>query len=385
MNMLCFLRKDRRDNMATTHIFIVNENSFPIHLNYLFAGTGAGEKDTHISLSADIKRVREKDYVVFYLERVGFFGLFQINGHPFKDTSTPTYLENDLKKRLIYRVKINPHKVYPEYTSEWDSLDKLPLYAQDVIWSLIYRKLKGQRGCTPITLQESERLIKMVEDSNKGVYLTLDKDESLTYNSESNKIETIKRKFQYSGIQSPMEEVLSEMIDLDKQNRAFEDRLQAYFTENIGRKPKLEPICGKNNEIIWIGNQVACGVGMQKIDVFTITSDERENKQFNLVELKCIPAYPEITYQLQRYVDWTKSYIKGAINSNIQPLMVTRKVVNGYSKGGKPLKVKTERDKTMNALMDLNNNNISKKVKWFEFDFINNDIILEEVKYEKNK
>ena len=55
---------------------------------------------------------------------------------------------------------------------------------------------------------------------------------------------------------------------------------------------------------------------MQKIDVFTITSDERENKQFNLIELKCVPAYPEITYQLQRYADWTVSYIKCAINSN---------------------------------------------------------------------
>lgn len=368
--------------MVTTHVFIVNENSFPAHLNYLFAGTGAGEKDTHIGLSSDIRRVRENDYVIFYLERVGFFGIFQINGHPFKDTSTPTYLENDLKKKLIYRVKIKPYKVYPKYISEWDALDKLPLYAQDVIWSLIYRKLKGNRGCTPITPQESERLIKMIEDSNKGVYFTLDKDESFTYNSESKKIETIKKKFKYSGVQHPIEDVLSEMIGLDKKQRAFEDRLQAYFTENIGRNSKLEPICGKNNEIIWIGNEVACGVGMQKIDIFTITSDERENMQFNLIELKCIPAYPDITRQLRRYVDWTKSYIKGAINSNIQPVMVTRKVVNGYGKRGKPLKVKRERDRTINALMEFNNNNISKKAKWFEFDFINNDIIFEKVKYE---
>lgn len=82
-------------------------------------------------------------------------------------------------------------------------------------------------------------------------------------------------------------------------------------------------------------------------------------------------------HQLQRYVDWAKSYIRGAINSNIQPLMITRKVINGYSKTGKPLKIKIERDKTMNALMVFNNNNISKKVKWFEFDFINNDIVFE--------
>jgi len=370
--------------MATTHIFIVNESSFPIHLNYLFAGTGAGEKESHIGLLADVKRVRKNDYVIFYLEKVGFFGVFKIDAEPFKDSSTPTYLENELKKKLIYRVKIKPYKIYPNYVSEWDALDKLPLYAQDVIWSLIYRKLKGNRGCTPINLQESERLIKMVESSNNGNYLTLGEDESFTYNQTNKKIEIVKGKSQYIGEQSPTEDVLSDMIKLDKLNRAFEDRLQAYFTENIGKNPKLNHICGRNKEIIWIGNEVYCGVGMQKIDIFTITSDERENKQFNLVELKRTPTNPDIIYQLQRYVDWTVSYIKCAINSNIQPIIVTRKVKRGYYKNSpqKPLKVKKERDKTMSALIKFNNNNISKKVKWFEFDFINNDIVFEEVQYE---
>ncbi|MCJ7508014.1 MAG: EVE domain-containing protein [candidate division Zixibacteria bacterium] len=368
--------------MATTHIFIVNENSFPIHLNYLFAGTGAGEKESHIGLLADIKRVRQDDYVIFYLERIGFFGIFQIEGNPFKDDSNPTYLENELKKKLIYRVKIKPYKVFPTFVSEWEALDKLPLYAQDVIWSLIYRKLKGQRGCTPINLQESERLIKMIENSNNGHYLILDKDESFTYNKGSNRIEIIKRKVQYSGGLGSTEDVLTEIADLDRKKRAFEDRLEVYFTENIGRNSKLEPICGKSEKIIWIGNEVFCGVGMQKIDIFTITSDERENKQFNVIELKSVAAYSDISYQLYRYVYWTESYIKGAINSNIQPILVTRKVINGFRKNGKPLKVKIERDKTIESLKDFNAKHISQGVKWFEFDFVTNDIIFEEIKYE---
>lgn len=365
----------------TTHVFIVNEDSFPVHLNYLFAGTGAGEKDSHIGLLADIKRVRENDYVIFYLERVGFLGLFQIGGIPFKDTSKPTYLQNELKKKLIYRVKIKPYKVYPKYVSEWEALDKLPLYAQDVIWSLVYRKLKGNRGCTPINLQESEKLIKMIEDANYGNYLMQNKGQSFTYTKKKSEIEVKNRRFQYSGVQDPTEDVLSKMVALDKQNRKFEDSLQVYFTENIGRSSKLEPICGKNNKIIWIGNEVACGVGMQKIDIFTITSDKRENKQFNLVELKCAPAYPEIIYQLQRYVDWTSSYIKGAVNSNIQPVVVTRRIVNGFSKKGKPLKVKIERDKTGGALRAFNSRHIAKKVRWFEFDFVHNDLVFEEINY----
>jgi hypothetical protein len=84
--------------MATTHILIVNEISFPVHLNYLFAGTGAKDNDLLYGLLADIKRVREGDFVIFYLEKVGFFGIFEIDGQPFKDVGRPTYLENLLAK-----------------------------------------------------------------------------------------------------------------------------------------------------------------------------------------------------------------------------------------------------------------------------------------------
>lgn len=51
-----------------THVFIVNDDTFPSHLQYLFAGTGAKNKDEDISLLADIKRVRLNDLVIFYIE-----------------------------------------------------------------------------------------------------------------------------------------------------------------------------------------------------------------------------------------------------------------------------------------------------------------------------
>jgi hypothetical protein len=369
--------------MSTTHVLIVNENSFPVHLNYLFAGTGAKDNDVHYGLLADLARAREGDLVVFYLEKVGFFGIFEISGRPFKDNGKPTYLENLLGKKLIYRVKVKPNRVFPYPISEWDALDKLPKYSQDIIWSLIYRKLKGWRGCTPINLQESENLIKLLEDANKSKKLLILKSgENFTYNNKKKIIEKINQTFSYSKIPEPTENVLKEMINLDKRYKAFEDRLQIYFCENVGKLKTLEPITGKNKEIIWIGNEVYCGFGMQKIDIFTILSDERENKTFNLIELKCIPAYPEVKYQLKRYADWTLSYIKGSINTNIQPVLVTRKVKNGYMKNGTPYKVQTKRDNTKSALIELNALNISKKIKWFEYDFINNDIIFENVNYE---
>ena len=66
-----------------THVFIVNDDTFPSHLQYLFAGTGAKDKDVDVSLLSDIKRVRPGDFVLFYIEATtkvkgGFYGIFKI-------------------------------------------------------------------------------------------------------------------------------------------------------------------------------------------------------------------------------------------------------------------------------------------------------------------
>lgn len=243
--------------------------------------------------------------------------------------------------------------------------------------------MKGWRGCTPINLQESENLIKLLEKANESKKpLRLNAGESFTYKDDIQQIIKIDKTFSYSKAPAKTENVLKEMINLDKENKAFENRLQIYFCENVGKLKTLEPISGKSKDIIWIGNEVYCGFGMQKIDIFTILSDERENKTFNLIELKCKPACPEVKSQLKRYADWALSYIKGAINTNIQPVLVTRKVKTGYKKNGTPYKDQIQRDNTKKALTELNALNISQKIKWFEFDFINNEIVFENVVYE---
>ncbi|MCM8820710.1 MAG: hypothetical protein NC932_02010, partial [Candidatus Omnitrophica bacterium] len=66
-----------------THVFIVNDDTFPSHLKYLFAGTGAKDKNEDIALLSDIKRVKPGDFVLFYIEATtkikgGFYGIFKI-------------------------------------------------------------------------------------------------------------------------------------------------------------------------------------------------------------------------------------------------------------------------------------------------------------------
>lgn len=44
----------------TTHVFIVNEETFPIHLKYMFAGTGAGDLSVDFNGSCDDNKVEKK-------------------------------------------------------------------------------------------------------------------------------------------------------------------------------------------------------------------------------------------------------------------------------------------------------------------------------------
>ncbi len=360
----------------TTHVFIVNEQTFPIHLQYQFAGTGARESEQHIELLADIKRVRPTDKVIFYLEGVGFYGIFKVaQGTPlvFNDS---IYLGKELGKKLIYRVLIEPDEVYPGYVTEWEALDKLPLYAQEIIWSLIYRKFKAWRGCTPITIEESERLINMLHAKNYNQTLVMSIDDALTWDSNSKEIKVLsgcRRNLQYTGTRTQCINILSEIIWRSKFKRAYENCLQAYFTENIGIDPKLEPICGKSKEIIWIGNEVFCGVGMQKIDIFTITSDGRENKDHRVIELKDEAVTPDVVGQLRRYVNWTHSYIKGTINSNIQPIVVAPPPISGRGR----IKVADG----YRAFHAFNNEHIAKEIEYFEFEFDNNALIFNKISY----
>ncbi|OQX79075.1 MAG: hypothetical protein B6D56_07780 [Candidatus Omnitrophica bacterium 4484_70.1] len=166
-----------------THVFIVNEDTFPIHLNYLFAGTGASYKSNHkqiwvdwnIELLSDIKRVRPGDFVLFYLEGTrklnGFYGIFKISAQTPIVFYMPGQIgfQPNLPHKLIYRVLIEPFEVYSEGIPEWEALDKLPIYSTEIQWSLIYRKLKGKRGCTPLLPWEAQRLMDMIRNKNKGM------------------------------------------------------------------------------------------------------------------------------------------------------------------------------------------------------------------------
>jgi hypothetical protein len=396
-----------------THIFIVNDFTFPIHLKYLFAGTGASYRkepikepiwvDWHIELLADIKRVRSGDLVIFYIEGSretnGFYGIFKVKNQnplvhhlPFDDGFKPENLQN----KLIYRTLIEPYEVYSDGVPEWEALDKLPIYSIEVLWSLIYRKLKGKRGCTPLLPWEAQRLIDMIRDRNSGRFIAnsqfqggfdWDAEKRIVVTTQSteiypmptnydfNPVDAIcyiqenKKSYEYYLKTTKHFEVLPQYL---RRSRSYENYLQLYFVENIGLDHKLNPIVGNN--VVWFGNEVSAGVGMQKIDILTICQNEGR-KEFRIIELKDEPVKPDIVEQIEYYVNWASQnsgkHLQEAYSWNIQPVIVAP-----------PLNRRNRKD-IFDEFRRYNQKKISLPILYFEFkiDCEAKNIIFDQIDY----
>lgn len=337
----------------TTHVFIVDKTTFPLHLQYLFAGTGAKEKDVDfngnptsalypsrkhaaeaglVSMMADCSRIRSGDYIIFYLQASSaqegrFYGVFQADGEPFLDRATNTqFLADQLGKNLTFRIKIKPYEVYAKGVTEWKALDEIRNIQSpcQMLWSLIYRKLKGNRGNTMITIYETERLVDLIRCENGNT--PLPPSQYYDYNPVSAEIISSSTSYNYTGATVPFD-ILPRMIKKDADGLAYESHLQMYIVQNIGRNtnPSLDQAAGiAGNSLEWIGNEVSCGVGMQRIDIMLSMKIDDLHRRIVPIELKSVPAYSDNIRQIERYIDWIEQYYIPNRMSTIQPVLICK-------------------------------------------------------------
>lgn len=341
--------------MKTTHVFIVDTTTFKLHLEYLFAGTGAkdtfidfnGRPDTSLKyasennllgLIADSQRIRKGDQIIFYLQQNAsegvydgkFYGIFKAKEDlSFLDNNdSGQFLKNELQKSLTFRTILEPFEVYPMGVTEWEALDEIK-YLQSpnqMLWSLIYRKLKGNRGNTMITIYESERLCKLIRDKNRERALGASQ---FTFDSQSQEIRADARTHNYTGRKEKID-MLPRLISKHNQDKAFETHLQAYIVQNIGRGTNTSldgSLLPAGLELEWLGNEVSCGVGMQRIDVM-LSLVTGEKRTVVPVELKAVEASEINTIQIQRYVDWLEQYYIPNRISDVSPALVAKKIAD---------------------------------------------------------
>lgn len=335
----------------TTHVFIVDKTTFKLHLEYLFAGTGAGDsavdfnnsqktelhhatENNLLGMIADFQRIRRGDFIIFYVQKDGpnegrFFGIFRAKHDlGFLDNNdSQQFLKRDIQKSLTFRTLIEPYKVYSNGVTEWQALDTIRgLASYQIIWSLIYRKLKATRGNTMITIYEAERLMQLIRDENNKAELNC-QNKVLSFDPEAQKIVCLsERPRNYTGRKETIN-ILPRLLRKYSDGQAFESHLQSYIVENIGRNTNqsLDSCLVDNSEIEWLGNEVYCGVGMQRIDV--MPSVMKNNQRVVIpIELKAVEADEKNIVQIQRYIDWIEQYYIPNRQSDIEPVLVAKKI-----------------------------------------------------------
>jgi len=388
----------------TAHVFIVDSVTFDLHLRHLFAGTGAKEsraaflrdmaekihsttEKNLVGMIADGSRIREGDKILFYLQQNisgginegKFYGVFTAaqDGCFLDDFAPGQYLKDALGKSLTFRTLIAPHRIYAEGVTEWEALDEIKnIHAPcQMLWSLIYRKLKGNRGNTMLTIYEEERLLQLIRNKNAGAHLNCD-GRQVAFDKSTQKIICLDESPPaYQGGRTAID-ILPRLLHKSQNAQAFEAHLQAYIVRNIGSgaNRRLDDALLGDSSPEWIGNEVSCGVGMQRIDVMlSVLRDE--NRVVVPVELKCGQAEVKNTGQIQRYVNWIQQYYIPNRPGDIEPVLVAGRVANKNSATYREL---------VDAFGDFNreNGNGVSALKYVEFDLSGDALSFEAVDYQ---
>ncbi|MCH5249667.1 MAG: hypothetical protein J1E98_07030 [Lachnospiraceae bacterium] len=360
------------------HVFIVDYTTFKYHLEYMFAGTGAGDKkvpflydstenQTHsnteinlVGMIADVSRIRIGDKIIFYLQYSGknkgmFFGVFKAASRAFFDENdNDNYLKSNLNKSLTFRIRIAPDKVYSKGISEYCCLDSLEgiEHPYEMCWSLIYRKLKGNRGCTMITEYEFNKIVEKLDCENNGEHFGNDIHKFTSeFNGSACNINSMKGKAEYSGRKDSLC-IKDRLLFKADNGNSFEVHLQALIMQCFDSEPLKSLLLPMPEEQCWIGNEVSCGVGMQRIDI--LIKQEKDNEVYlKIIELKSVkPKEYILEWQIPRYVQWISDY-----------------VVPNYTMDGKKVNIIP-----CIIALDTDNQDFLDKCRQFRFNGITNNI-----------
>ena len=219
------------------------------------------------------------------------------------------------------------------------------------------------------------RPIDSAESENKNARHQINvADKCLSFDAISRKIIAIDGTYPYTGRQEEIN-ILPRLIEKHNEGKAFEVHLQASITQNIGlgRNQSLDATILGESEIEWIGNEVACGVGMQRIDLL-LSVQESENRILVPIELKAVEANIDNIRQIQRYIDWIHQYYTPNQPSDIRPTLLTKRITD---------KTHHSYQDIITKIHDFNdaNSDSCEHLKFIEFFVEQNNLVFETVSY----
>lgn len=96
-----------------------------------------------------------------------------------------------------------------------------------------------------------------------------------------------------------------------------------FITQKLGNHKSLDTALNTTNQVIeWLGNEVSCGVGMQRIDIMFSKRNDDIDREIVPIELKARPASADNIRQISRYIDWIQQYYISNRPSTIHPVLI---------------------------------------------------------------
>jgi hypothetical protein len=179
------------------------------------------------------------------------------------------------------------------------------------------------RGCTPLLPHEAAGLRRMLDLRNAGQRVHSNR---VAFDPVNLNLTPSENHNPYQGATDWFDRIDSHLLYLmNNTTRKWELFLQAYLMQEIKRNAALTSQLFPSVEVVWIGNEIYAGAGMQSIDILVQTQSQ-ENTFIHLIELKSEPAEAEAAAQLNRYIKWLRAHIPDISVHQIVPTIIAPEI-----------------------------------------------------------
>jgi RecB family endonuclease NucS len=135
----------------------------------------------------------------------------------------------------------------------------------------------------------------------------------------------------YQGVLNNFQNIRTRLLHImNHTTRLWESHLQAYLMQELKRNVVLTNLLFPQTTITWIGNEIYCGAGMQRIDILAY-SESPLNKFIHLIELKSVEATANTASQINRYIKWLKAHIPDISIHQIIPTIIAPSINQSYN------------------------------------------------------
>lgn len=337
-----------------SHLFVVNKDTFPIHIQRGFAGVVKAGGIGYYGQLADLMNIRKGDLAFFYLMyrdkkyllnlennfESGYYGIYKIKSSPFfdesdiegKDKFCNQYIFGNVNNKKYQKAKeqgkwplILPIRILIEPMVNLNyakNVDDTTAYVDKTdegqLWTLLFKKINkmGQaRGITPLLPEEANKIARLLFKANQIQF--------------SNEIKLLKD-IEFHGYPHKPKNFLDIKLEPrsdDSESVRIENMLVAWIMKNIDKNvPVIREIVGKEEDLEFHGNHIQYGIAGDTIDILLLHHRKINGVGYRykatVIEVKKDRINEDNVKQVLRYTKWIAQLVTFNNISSIQPVII---------------------------------------------------------------